>query len=1519
MKEYKVKANDNLWSIAIAHGFKSEQDLLALQENKVLFSSTKRNEYRIYPGDIIYIPLKKEANYEVDANGKRVFRAPSRKGFVRFKPHDVEGNPFSKFRFEAEFQNITFKGDETTDNGDIEIELPRIEKDGKTQLISEYLKETKNKQISVDDKLSLTTIKMKLYTNSDAPDYYDDFIIHINFDPNDNKEGQLQKLSNEGLYNGYIPNVDYEKSLGRIDSSCYPDDVWPEHQLTSMDENGSNLLPIPAPINFQPQYYPVVWEMLRYERLFKISKNQVESLERELKSLKQNKQPYDATNSQYLQAEIDKEYYQYCFNYWFSEFSSLWHAHTTKDASADALIRLRSHVLVDEKLTEITEKWRSEFKTETIKDEILDKQYPENDVKYIPQIKDIFTTFYSTQQAKDKLTTKIVSPPLTSKVRFSYQDDPETPIANSYVLYWRYDKADTNKIETGREAFYNNARIMMPIGIGKTDKYGYLTQSLPLDDEEFGTYVKIDDGHFTMHAGLDSLKGLSHDYLQPFMARFESNADYQKYINSIKRLDGNWNDVFNEINNKSSFNNMRRAIPHIRKSYNKINNQESYDEQINALMAYADDNPYKYKLMRLSVANNQFNYYSSGNQDTWGFMVYPPDAGLIRTGDLAKIGNEGKYAYKGAINSTKKQGDFIQLPCTLQEWERRLKIQTDKLKMGIDQFQEHTKQHQSNIEALSRMDSLLNIYDKYPYEYEEKEKSTELERRELKTKVTKLSSAITKLMQQPDPQKDKPIDQALKIMDQASEKIIALLKNTDFADQLDLYQQAHANQEKNASPYMAFDETWTSIYTVIADTVGLLALCPKADEAYENLIQPVMNNLINSDVVTAALKEGLTDFKRISGDYTVDSIAVNQKDIKAEETLSQLIEVIDVVYSEKEKYENGGTVLDKVFASQFYADANSTRKELNKWVNSTPGTPSVLIALLEGYMTYIIADAQKHGGTNGYHIRLLMMISTGFGLFSGNNGASKAGILGVLKSNDVIRLGTKIQVQKGLLMQVDEALLDTEKAIKITENQIAEVEALLDKSKKSRRYQLDARLKRLKQFLKENELAHSVTKAEVDRLEKVQQKKQMGIVTDYDKQLKKENRTQTDEFYQRADGQLARVYKTTLVAINVVAVVEDWLKVSRQWKEQELGKVDMDIVMAHTLKTVCETAKTSASAILLANRWVGSDSKMFGNTSWLKNAADGLDQYANKAAVGVSILSMYIATRELYEAYNCTLLLEQVDQYLSIAADAMTLIGHLVLRLGSASLAFLPIIGQLLMVIGAVIFIAQVGYQQYRKWVAYNFVEKGPVGFYFWQEFKEVRDNSQRYSNNDHYISESESVVMAFDDLFNVADGKQLEVLEDHEGWGHLSWRAVVILYRQWRNLNVASSQLEKMIKEISQVPNITIDKQVIDRGTGSTTKLYKLISPMGMLNFYRYLERVVEANPHESYTFDCSGLSYRGVMNLMEQGLYIPKGEAEEVLEHIKADYIVKVSANGQASRHSVYEHRVVWDHDFFRLLPES
>ncbi len=56
-----------------------------------------------------------------------------------------------------------------------------------------------------------------------------------------------------------------------------------------------------------------------------------------------------------------------------------------------------------------------------------------------------------------------------------------------------------------------------------------------------------------------------------------------------------------------------------------------------------------------------------------------------------------------------------------------------------------------------------------------------------------------------------------------------------------------------------------------------------------------------------------------------------------------------------------------------------------------------------------------------------------------------------------------------------------------------------------------------------------------------------------------------------------------------------------------------------------------------------------------------------------------------------------------------------------------------------------------------------------------------------------------------------------------------------------------------------------------------------------------------------------------MEQGLYVPKGEADEILSHIKSDFIVNVSGSGQMGRHKVYEHRVVWEHDFYTIQPDS
>jgi len=1026
IKPYTVKPGDTLWKIALSHGFQSHKELLEVPENKQLFESTERNESRIYPGDIIHFPQKTVAKFESKANGKRVFRTPSKKGFIRLNVLDALGKPLEYFKYEAEIFGETFSGDHSSFDGHIEIEVPQKKNGNKALMPGEKSDEDKGKSLKGNDKLKSETVEIKLYTNEDDSAFYEMYRVHVTYDPKDKKEGALKQLTNHGIHNGMIPGVPYESELGSIGASCYADDEWTEHQMKPMegDEINTDLTPIPSAINFQPQYYPVVWEMLRYERLYKLAEQSFKHFEREVESLKSGNKPYDASNTLMTQAEMDREYYQYCFNYWFAEFSSLWNAHVQKDSAADSLLRLRSHVYVDEKLTEITQKWRSEFEGEAITDEILQKPYPVKDIEHIPQLRDLFTTYYNTQQAKDKLATKIVSPPLTSKVRFSYQDDPEQPIANSFVLYWRYDKSDDGKIETGREEFYNNARIMMPIGIGKTDEEGYLTQSLPLSINSENTFIDTSDGHFTMHAGLDSDEGLSHDYLQPFMAKFDSTAAAQKYINKINPLDGDWNDVFNKINKRGGQSQYRRTRIHNASAYYKVQNSETHDEQVKKLLALAETNPWRYKLMRSSIANSYFNYYSSGSTDTWGFMVYPPDASLMRTADLAELGNEGVYAYKGPINSPADQSKFIELPCTLQEWERRLKVQNDNLQAAIKRFQSYSSSHQSNLGSLGRMSSLLDLYKQYPYELEEDKTATDDERNHLGSNVNGLSSAIRNILENPDSEKDKGLHTALHDMKVAKDKIIELLESEGFREQHALYLNAHLNDEANASPYMECDASWQSVYGVISDALACLAMTPDSDEVFERLLKPVLDPLVTSDLVTELIEKGLPEMaSSMQGDEDdgkIDTIPVNKEAQEVKEKADQLRKAVENIYLKQRPDDGDQSILNDLFNHPEYRKVSWTKDKLNQWVNDMPGAPSILMVILESYSSYLVREAMANGATKGYHIRLMMVIMHGFGFFSDSGKLNQSDVLKILRSNETVRKAAKINfLESSLEMALD--------------------------------------------------------------------------------------------------------------------------------------------------------------------------------------------------------------------------------------------------------------------------------------------------------------------------------------------------------------------------------------------------------------------------------------------------------------------------------------------------------------------
>jgi hypothetical protein len=175
------------------------------------------------------------------------------------------------------------------------------------------------------------------------------------------------------------------------------------------------------------------------------------------------------------------------------------------------------------------------------------------------------------------------------------------------------------------------------------------------------------------------------------------------------------------------------------------------------------------------------------------------------------------------------------------------------------------------------------------------------------------------------------------------------------------------------------------------------------------------------------------------------------------------------------------------------------------------------------------------------------------------------------------------------------------------------------------------------------------------------------------------------------------------------------------------------------------------------------------------------------------------------------------------------------------------------------------------------------------------------------------------------AYGRLINTYESHEslgknntgeGWGHLSWRGAIPLFVSWRQMGMAESQLMNMIDFISKVPDIEFDSRNTDSVLTKETSVERLLSPEAIVKFYLHLETVQQLNPNKTILFKQGDtrLSYQAVMNQLEQGAYIPKGETEDVIDHLKGiDDIVTYSSSQFVMNQTRYKN-VVWDHDHFK-----
>jgi len=1503
-RTYTVKAGDTLSQIALKFGLGPDgyAQITAHAENQPLFGDNSRNEFRINPGDKLVIPAIAASQHSVETNKKITFKTQSRKGFISLKPLDVHGEPLDTFRYEIIIGDLEEEGDESTNSGLIQVALPsRLDKpltksenkDAKSEgRIVKYwpnnLTDSERDSKSPEELKEHSKGIVKLFANPKDDDEFQILNINVGFESKNDVIGKKKQLANELKYFGSV-NSDTGAQSCKIEDEVV-------HQMMSDEvDHVASLPPMTSTVNLRPDYYPLVWEFLRYGRILEIAKSKYEELDEELTEAKENNdsfsimelfsdkeenEAYDALAIRTEKARMDVAYYQYCFIRWLKEFELVWGAHQPSFNPVEVILQSRQHGAMEESLQQLVEDWSDDFSSIDDIKPLLDLKFEA--VPYPPQEYDVYSPIYNTQHVKDQLSTHTVSVPMTSRVRFCYKGETDQVIANSYVIYWRYDKSG-NDIEKGREAYYEKASIMMPVGIGKTDGEGYLVQSIPFSDLYHNGFMHVKDNKFAMQSGWGFKDGKIDDSFVPSDEDYTGLVDLQDEVKSLTIPEGPWDEMvarvnknFPEYSEGGDFDWRHISIGSSMHT-NAVESSENYAELHESLEELRKEFPNHYRELRTTSSNHLFNHYSSGQQDTYGFMVYPPDGGLFQTADLANLGTDGQFAYKGPVNAPNDQKNPIELHCTLQEWERRLRVLNVGIKKDIESYSISTSSHRENIVNVDRMGSLLDIHNRYPYE--KVSPGAMGEKNKLADSVKKLNEGIRDRLLNPDAKSDEDAYAALSSMRIYSDKIVKIFLSEKFKEEYILHRDAVINESASPSPYMQVNETWRSIYSTIADSLELLGATPWADEICDDVVNHPFDAMARTPGITKMMEgwESIFPDEDASDAIIVDNAGndFNETKIFFEERYEEKLKIKD---------EEPKTILAEILANEEYQTAKFVKKNLDALVNKNPGPSSVLMVVLDTYGAFLHKKMIADKDVAGFHIRILIATYRSFGLFSGEKSLDKVTLLKILRTNKTLRGEARRRVSSKLLADFSDPL---------------------------KKWKHSARVNR---------------RAQVRFLEAKEKAKRMGNRKSLAR-LKREEEALSGEVYTEAKGRAANVYKTALHLMSIVQLAEDIQKASRISQQQH---VDPDIVFMYWAKTGTDSIVISANTMLLANRWIEGMRQSGGFLDDAgKFSSKMIGRIANKVAIFGGIISLYITARETASLWGHKNDLEKFDACIGMLSESLLLVGAFATTefgaafLGRfALLAFIPGLAPFLMIAGAVLVLVQIGVGAYQYYETKNYLETHPVGFYFWQEFKELQDSGQAYYDKKYIRSGSQEAkgyeeILAFQNNFHEYLG------QEQPGWGHLSWRAAVPLFNKWRKRKASDEKLIESIAQMIEVPHEHAEtKQTSVNIMVKAEDVTHLLSAESFIRFYNYIESIIMSDSKSVPVFKCSNKAYHTIMSELENGKYVPQGETDEVIEVFKQleirgcaefdkdDWLNFLPKSTEIT--SLYTH---WDHPHFRL----
>jgi hypothetical protein len=589
---------------------------------------------------------------------------------------------------------------------------------------------------------------------------------------------------------------------------------------------------------------------------------------------------------------------------------------------------------------------------------------------------------------------------LSTRVRFTYADSPDEPMANTYVFYWMYGEGDLkDKLATAPTdlKFFNETNSMLPLGIGLTDEFGYLVKSTQMGDlmKKFQE-TDLENATFevkpgTVYGGWSQAGIIKDNEYENLKARTFDPRDRNK----MKAFIGDpWNQWLNT-----------RYFEKVLTSYNKIEKLGPKNGLLpeitgpsRILHSYVTKGYFRESedtVEGLSIhEKDQFDHASSQYffpDREYGFFAYPVNRGNFKTKNLLELAQsndsqdeqcKAPVAWRGMVplsDSEDEQPESIQLHCTLPEWDRRITVKLDTLNIALRKVAEKVKSHTENIERLTGMSRLVSLQQKFPYDVRGDDQ-IEIGNK-LIGKVDQLAQAINDKLN-PEENSLFVTPEDLEEVDQAAEALKQMIFGDAFLLELNTYLKSIMKEKgslesdkgsHNPGPYMQTEPYWGHIFETLMQCIAAFSQTKISEHVWTEWVEPLLEDFSNQEEVINFIFT-FNNFSEFSGlgkqvHGLEDRLDVEEPPpVRAYRIgLTDTFEMVQETLETKEEERLEKEALDLAHGNPLLWAFNCYEEVASPLFHRAPGAPSILQQVIDLYSDNISQKMMKIGGM--FHIK----------------------------------------------------------------------------------------------------------------------------------------------------------------------------------------------------------------------------------------------------------------------------------------------------------------------------------------------------------------------------------------------------------------------------------------------------------------------------------------------------------------------------------------------------------------------